>query len=90
MNYRVRYSTEAATQDIPALDAPIAERVGAAVTSKLMVDPERFGKPLRHTLRGLRTLRVGDWRIVFSVERMDVLVLSIRHRSKGYRGVPLH
>ena len=47
------------------------------------------GVPLRGALRRLRRLRVGDYRIIYEVERSELLVYVIRisHRREAYRGL---
>ena len=49
-------------------------------------DPTRFGKPLRGELHGYWRYRVGDYRIVCSVDRGQLLVLVVKvgHRSSIY------
>ncbi len=48
------------------------------------------GHALRGRLRGLRSLRVGAYRIVYQVADADqtVRVAAIRHRSVAYRADP--
>jgi len=60
-------------------------RVAQALES-LKQDPFR-GKPLRHKLKGQLSLRVGIYRIIYTVERQKVTVyiLDIGHRRKIYR-----
>ena len=44
-----------------------------------------FGKPLRYSLKGARSLRAGDYRVVFAIERDDVvLIVKIGHRRDVY------
>ena len=49
------------------------------------MDPLR-GKPLQLTLRGLRSWRTGDWRIVYRVleDRVEILVVAEGHRREVY------
>ena len=49
-------------------------------------DPTRFGKPLRGRQHGYWRYRVGDYRIIASIERerVQVLVVKIGHRSTVY------
>jgi len=49
-------------------------------------DPRRFGRPLTHDLKGLWRYRVGDYRIVASIEdgRFIVLVVTVGHRREVY------
>ena len=50
-------------------------------------DPRRFGHALVGDLKGLWRYRVGDYRIVASIEdqRFVVLVVTIGHRREVYR-----
>ena len=49
-------------------------------------DPRRFGKPLTGDMKGLWRYRVGDYRIVASIEdgRFVVLVVTVGHRRQVY------
>jgi mRNA interferase RelE/StbE len=77
-----------AARDLLALDRSLAEAIEDAL-SLLERDP-RAGHPLRGRLRGLRSLRVGSYRIVFQVTHGDrtVRVAAIRHRAVAYRSDP--
>jgi mRNA interferase RelE/StbE len=49
-------------------------------------DPRRFGRPLTADLKGLWRYRIGDYRIVASIEedRFVVLVVTVGHRREVY------
>jgi mRNA interferase RelE/StbE len=49
-------------------------------------DPRRFGKPLVGDLKSLWRYRVGDYRIVASIEddRFVVLIVTVGHRREVY------
>jgi mRNA interferase RelE/StbE len=69
--------------------ARLARQYAAAVDAAILSlggDP-LAGKALRGRLRGLRSLRVGVYRIMyrFDTKRKEVVVASIRHRSEAYR-----
>lgn len=85
MNYRVSYHPIVVRDDIPALYGVWRERIKVAIERKLLERPEIFGIPLRRSLKGHRKLRVGDYRVVFRIERKTVLILAILHRSVAYR-----
>jgi len=82
--YRIRFSDRAQSEDLPKIDVFVRKSIAIAIEEKLTIAPETFGKPLRHKMRLLRVLRVGDWRVVFSISGVTVHVLAIRHRKQGY------
>ncbi|MBI3975388.1 MAG: type II toxin-antitoxin system RelE/ParE family toxin [Armatimonadetes bacterium] len=59
-------------------------RIAQAIERRLETAPERYGAPLRGTLRGYRKLRAGDYRVVFRITADEVAVLAIRHRRDVY------
>jgi len=46
-----------------------------------MVAPEKYGVPLRKTLKGYWKLRVGDYRIIYKISSNTIYLLAICHRS---------
>ena len=56
-----------------------------AIESKLSSHPMEFGKPLRYSLKGVRRLRVGDYRVIYTIEPDEViLIVKIGHRREVY------
>ncbi|MFA6099630.1 MAG: type II toxin-antitoxin system RelE/ParE family toxin [Patescibacteria group bacterium] len=86
--YTVKYHPLVVHDDIPALDAAWRSRIKTAIETKLVMAPDVFGIPLRRSLKGHRKLRVGDYRIVFRIEKKTVLILAILHRSVVYQRTP--
>lgn len=84
--YIVSYHEEI-PQDIANVDNFWREQIIIAIEHKLLTKPDVFGKPLRRSLKGCRTLRVGDYRIVFKIQGKYVYILSISHRSKNYQDI---
>ncbi|MBC8464964.1 MAG: type II toxin-antitoxin system RelE/ParE family toxin [Parcubacteria group bacterium] len=82
--YTISLHKEVIRTDIPKLSKSVRERMDRVIQEKLMTSPEIFGKPLLHSLKGYRKLRVGDYRIVFAVRESKVYIVMIRHRSKSY------
>jgi mRNA interferase RelE/StbE len=76
--------TRSAARSIRKLDPQVRRRVRAAI-DVLAETPER-GKPLQLTLKGLRSWRTGDFRIVYRVmdERIEILVIAVGHRRQVY------
>ena len=73
--------------DLAPIDSFWQQQILGAIEDKLVVHPDLFGKPLRQSLKGCRSLRVGDYRVVFRIEKMIIRVLAIIHRSSKYKGV---
>ncbi|MEX2289244.1 MAG: type II toxin-antitoxin system RelE/ParE family toxin [Mycobacteriales bacterium] len=74
-----------------ALTERLPEAVAAAVTdfltTTLIEQPLRVGKPLRGQLLGIWSARRGTYRILYRVdeELKEVVVLRIEHRRDAYR-----
>ncbi|MGH2573996.1 MAG: type II toxin-antitoxin system RelE family toxin [Actinomycetota bacterium] len=79
--------TRRAKEDLAALPRKIQEAVVETLTL-LEADPKEIGKELRGRLRGLWSCRVGNYRILYTVEGMKartrVIVRAIRHRGVAY------
>jgi mRNA interferase RelE/StbE len=85
MRYTVTYSRAAFEQDRPRLNAAVSERLSRAIQEKLLLKPEYFSKPLQNTLKGHRSLRVGAYRIIFTINGSTINIWVIGHRSKVYQ-----
>jgi mRNA-degrading endonuclease RelE of RelBE toxin-antitoxin system len=85
MTYTVEFLTAVNKEDIPRLDTAVLANIQSAVATKLQKSPTAFGKPLRESLKGHRSLRVGDYRVVYIVERRNnILIVAMRHRRDVY------
>lgn len=85
--YRVNYNRQAVREDIPRLSATVKKRIASAIDQKLQTRPELYGHPLRGSLVGYWKLRVGDYRIVYSIQGQEVFIEGIQHRSNIYSDV---
>ena len=88
--WRIQYADSVVRCDIPRLDHAAKQRIKKAIETKLATDPLRFGKPLRHSLHHLRSLRVGDYRVLYHLDHDTgmVSVASIGHRRDVYGEKP--
>jgi len=84
--YTVTYHSKVA-EDIKGLSAAAKRQIKTAIEDKLMSEPTLFGKPLQFSLKGLRSLRVGNYRVVFSLSENEVYIVLIAHRSVVYKNV---
>jgi mRNA interferase RelE/StbE len=85
--FEILYHDEVVKRDIPKIGVGWQKKIRIAIETKLMTQPEVYGKPLRRSLKGYRKLRVGDYRVIFRIEGQRVKIFVIQHRSKVYSGV---
>ncbi len=76
--------TRRARNDLKALPETVREAVLETLTL-IGAEPERAGKELVGRLRGLWSARVGNYRVLYTVEAGGVIVRAIRHRAVAYR-----
>lgn len=81
------FLTRTAREVLAALDFLLADAVIDAL-GELERDP-RLGHRLRGRLTGLRSYRVGVYRIIYELrDDKTVRVIAIRHRGNAYGGGP--
>ncbi len=89
MTWRIEYA-RAARKDVEGLDRQVAKRIRSFLEDRLaqLDDPRSLGEPLKGSRMGaFWKYRVGDYRIIASIEdeRVTVLVVRIGHRRAVYR-----
>jgi mRNA interferase RelE/StbE len=84
--HEIHYLPEVVKKQIPKLSFPVKNRIKKAIEKKLAINPIAFGKPLRYSLKGLRSLRVDDYRVIYKVDESDtkVTIVKIAHRKEVY------
>ena len=82
--FRVVYHHRVVSDDIPKLSAAWRKKIQHAINDRLTTHPDLYGKPLRRSLKGYRKLRVGDYRVIFRIEKKTVKVVIVAHRSAVY------
>jgi len=85
MSFDILYHELVIKEDIPRLSPEWQGKIKRAIENRLAANPETYGKPLRQSLKGYRKLRVGDYRIVFRIEKTAVKIFIIQHRSVVYK-----
>ena len=75
-------------KDLKAIDRAMQREILDYMDARIATDedPRRFGKPLRHELRGLWRYRVRNYRIICDIREQSrlVFVLTIKHGSTVY------
>jgi mRNA-degrading endonuclease RelE of RelBE toxin-antitoxin system len=81
------FLTREARSHFESLPATLQGAVDNAFT-ELEIDPDAAGKQLLGRLRGLWSTRVGNYRILYTIESKGrsprVIVRAIRHRAVAY------
>jgi len=75
--------TRRAREDLKTLPAAIREAV-LETLALIGVEPENAGKRLVGRLSGLWSARVGNYRVLYTIEEREVIVRAIRHRAVAY------
>ncbi|MCZ0931709.1 MAG: type II toxin-antitoxin system RelE/ParE family toxin [Oligoflexia bacterium] len=74
-------------KDLKKIPKKMKYLIKKAIEEKLKINPTYFGTHLKQNLKGLMKLRVGNYRIIYSVEKdiVTVFVIKIGHRKKVYK-----
>jgi mRNA interferase RelE/StbE len=83
--YRIAF-TPAAHRQLAALDPPMRRRIAHRIDA-LSAEPRPTGVEVLKGGDGALRIRVGDWRVIYTVKDdvLLVLVIKIGHRSDIYR-----
>lgn len=85
LKFKILFYPQVTKEDLPRLKKTDLERIKIAINKKLRTSPEVFGKPLRSSLKGFRSLRFGDYRIIFQIQKKEIHITTISHRSLVYK-----
>lgn len=77
--------TRRARRDLERLPATVREAV-LETLDLIAIDPEIPGRKLVGRLGGLWSARVGNYRVLYTVEPAGVIIRAIRHRAVAYGG----
>ena len=84
MPFSIRIKRSAA-KELESVSKEARRRLVGAIDS--LVENPLAGSPLKGGLRGLRRLRVGDYRVIYEVldGELVILVVRVSHRREAYR-----
>ncbi|MDN3030013.1 MAG: type II toxin-antitoxin system RelE/ParE family toxin [Candidatus Tisiphia sp.] len=82
--YNLLYSDQVIHKDIPKLPTLVKSLIKITIEKKLLSNPIKFGKPLKHSLKGFRSLRIGDYRVIYQIIDTTIKILIIQHRKDCY------
>jgi mRNA interferase RelE/StbE len=75
-----------AVKELKKLDTRSQRNIVRYLREKIATDqdPRRFGDPLRKELNGLWKYRIGQYRIICSIEDSNLVVLVVRVGHRRY------
>ena len=83
MVYKIEFKSSV-SHDLRQLDKETAKRILSQI-DEFLSDSPRTGERLHGEFAPLYKLRLGDYRVIYSIISKDqILVLRIRHRNKAY------
>jgi len=83
LSYRLVY-TQRAVRDINRLDAGVKKRIGATLL-RFKDNPLQYAESLTDPELGSFRFRIGDYRVIFDIEKNDIVVLRVGHRKEIYK-----
>jgi mRNA interferase RelE/StbE len=85
VSYQIEITREA-LRALAKLDKPVRRRLQIAIDG-LLNDPHPNGSIALQGLRGAFRVRVGDYRVIYTVDdgRLLVVVVDLGHRREIYR-----
>ena len=84
MTYTIRFNKQVNWRRFAKLPLSDRKKIKAAMAQKLTTYPDLFGKPLRLSLRGHWSLRIGEYRVIYRMRGVTVEIMLIGHRSTIY------
>ncbi|VVC04359.1 ParE toxin of type II toxin-antitoxin system, parDE [Candidatus Burarchaeum australiense] len=81
MDRHIFFSPDAAAE-LEKLDKSVAVQIMKKV-KQLRENPE-LGKPLSNVLKNKKSLHIGKYRVIYSVQGKDVIIARVAHREEAY------
>lgn len=78
IRFNVVFADEEVLNEIRSLPKNIQILIGNAIKERLVTDPLSYGKPLRYSWKGHRSLRVSNYRIIYRVDQQNATVTIIK------------
>ena len=83
MGYELVY-TRRAVKDISKLQQNVKERIKKAL-EKYAEDPLFYARKMADPTLGTYRFRIGEYRVIFDIEKDKLIVLRLGHRREIYR-----
>lgn len=83
MAYKIRFKSSV-EKDLRRIDKGNVRKILDKIDSELVKEPTP-GKTLSGKFKGLFRLRIGNYRVIYTISKDTVLILRIAHRKEVYR-----
>lgn len=84
MTYNIVYK-KSVQRDLKKLSKPEAKRILDIIENELIHQPES-NPVLKGQFAGLREYRIGDYRVIYALLGLDILILRIGNCKDVYKG----
>jgi len=84
--YKVVYLDQI-QDDLKKLDKSLSRKILTRIETYLAVDPKGLGKPLKGDFQGYWRYRWGDYRVIYKISELEILIVILRisHRKEVYQ-----
>jgi mRNA interferase RelE/StbE len=91
VKYEVDYPKKILKRDFLPLSPEIRKKIKKLIEDKIAANPFKVGKPLSGKLKGYRSLRTRDCRIVYRINIAEhkIIPASVGYRKNVYDKTPL-
>ena len=87
MEYSILYHPDVLKDDLSRIPNNIKSTFKKAIEQRLLVNPAIYGQPLRQSLKGYHKMRVSDYRVIYKIDKQEIIVFKIGHRKEVYTQV---
>lgn len=83
MVYKIAYKSSV-SKDLKRLHKDEIKRILNGIEKKIVANPF-LGKSLKGDFRGCYRYRFGDYRVIYTILKNEILILRIGHRKEIYK-----
>jgi mRNA interferase RelE/StbE len=89
-NFEIVFDEEVIKHDFKKISRSVALKIQRGINLKLTSKPHIFGKALKGSLSGYRSLRVGNYRIIYLIKKpKTVIIRLVEKRETVYKSAYL-
>ena len=85
MFYKTEFSPRV-EKEARKISQPDLKIIRRHIQDRLCEDPYHYGKPLGFSLKGSRSMRVGDYRVIYRIVEDTIYIEAIDKRAEVYGG----